>query len=70
MDCQEGFELFYYPDTNHFEDGFGSIIYNIFAIISPATLYAFKLYKESMLAWTVDGGRVAMFYEECEEDYQ
>jgi hypothetical protein len=67
MDCQEEYNLFYYPYDNVFTDGYGDVVYDIFRIISPNTLYLFKEYKEDMLAHTIDGGRIALFYQRDEE---
>jgi hypothetical protein len=69
MDCQEEYYLFYDCENNCFIDDFGAIIYHIFSIISPNTLRLFKLYKEDMLAWTIDGGRVCLCYPYlCDEE--
>ena len=45
LDDHEVVSLFYNPDINRFIDEFGSVIQDIFRLITPSQLMIFKEYK-------------------------
>lgn len=59
--------LQYDSETNIIYDEGGSIVFNIFSIIDPNTLYLFKSGKEDMMVSTVSGGTASlMWIDSCE----
>lgn len=73
MFCVEGFDpevlamfdtigLFYDEERNLFTGDDGFIVYDIFRIINPNTLFRFKLKKTYSIEQSRDGRIVEMFY--------
>jgi hypothetical protein len=61
------YRLFFDPEENVFLDECGFIIFDIFSVLNPNIVYLFKLKKEYMFTYGLDGGRIELFYMK-EED--
>lgn len=54
--------LYYDKDKNVMMDDAGFVVFDIFHIISPNTLYLFKTKKEDMFVYGTDGQPVVLIY--------
>jgi len=58
--------LYYNANENVMEEEHGIVVFNIFSIISPATLQLFKIQQKTMEVRGVSGGIVKLIWPEIE----
>ena len=64
-----GIEQYYYDrENNWFIDAGGFVVFNIFLIITPVTLFVFKHQKEYMLVTSMTGELVELIWPDDDEN--
>ena len=62
--------LLYCPDINRFSDGFGSIIHDIFRLVTPGQLMIFREYKNIYVVPDITNSfLVELIYPDEEAEY-